>query len=184
MNSFANNAALALSFFICLSLFSPLAAAPDITPVCERLKHPDLCFSSYKESYLGRYLPDNAPRRTIASIIIKIIVNNASDVSRNLKTTVLEGPVPLTPEVRAKYGLCDQDVVSAMKELDKVRTAMESRNLKSEKYDMKAAVGFVVTCENELKSVEAQLPDKKQFNEVVALKELLENVEDLVRLVG
>ncbi|GMI80730.1 hypothetical protein HRI_001742300 [Hibiscus trionum] len=184
MNSIANNVALALSFFICLSLFSSLNAAPDITPMCQKLKHPELCISSYQESYLGRYVPDNAPPRLIASIIIKIIVNNASDVSRNLKTTVLEGPVPLTPEVRDKYGICDQDVVSAMKELDKVRTAMESRNLSMEKLDTKAAVSFTANCENELKMVEAQLPDKKQFDEVIALKELLENVEDLVRLVG
>ncbi|KAE8673771.1 hypothetical protein F3Y22_tig00111772pilonHSYRG00045 [Hibiscus syriacus] len=183
MNPIANNVALALSFFICLSFFPSLNAVPDITKTCEQTKHKELCIASFKESYIGRYLPDNAQPDLIASIIIKIVVNNASDVSRNLKTTVLEGPVPLTPEVRAKYGICDHEVVSAMKELDKARTAMESRNHKAEKFNMKAAVTNTENCENELKQVEAQLPDKKQFDEVIMLKNLLENVEDIVKTI-
>ncbi|KAK8549451.1 hypothetical protein V6N13_027204 [Hibiscus sabdariffa] len=119
----ALSTALPLSFFICLSFFSLLNASPDVTKICEKVKHKDLCISSFNESYLGRYIPDNADVKALASVIFKITVNSASDVSRNLKTMVLEGPVPLTPEVRAKYGICDSEVVSAMKELDKVRTA-------------------------------------------------------------
>ncbi|GMI87160.1 hypothetical protein HRI_002385300 [Hibiscus trionum] len=184
MNPIMNNVALPLSFFICLSFFSLLNAAPDITKICEKVRHKDLCISSFKESYLGRYVLDNAEPELLASVIIKITVNNASDVSRNLKTTVLEGPVPLTPEVRAKYGICDQEVVSAMKELDKVRTAMESRNQKKEDLNMKAAVTNIENCEQELKQVEGQLPDKKQFEEVIVLKELLGNVEDIVKMFG
>ncbi|KAK8501525.1 hypothetical protein V6N12_057856 [Hibiscus sabdariffa] len=175
MNPIANNGvALALSFFLCISFFPSLNAVPDITPTCEKTKHKELCIGSFQESYLGRYLPDNANPKLLASIIIKIVVNNASDVSRNLKTTVLEGPVPLTPEARAKYGICDQEVVSAMKELDKVRTAMEMSNRRSEKLNMQAAVANTDNCVKELTQVETQLPDKKQFNEVLVLKQLSE----------
>ncbi|KAE8718025.1 hypothetical protein F3Y22_tig00110020pilonHSYRG00466 [Hibiscus syriacus] len=184
MNPIANNVALVLSFFICLSFFPSLNAAPDVSKICEKLRHKDLCMSSYQESYIGRYLPDTARPEVIASIIIKIVVNNASDVSRNLKTTVLEGPKPLTPEVKAKYGICDHEVVTAMKELDKLRTAMEIRNRDAEKYNMKSAVANVENCEKELTSVEAQLPDKQQFDEVIVLKQMLENVEDLVKNLG
>ncbi|KAE8673772.1 hypothetical protein F3Y22_tig00111772pilonHSYRG00047 [Hibiscus syriacus] len=178
-----NNVALALFFFVCVSFFPSLNAVPDITKTCEQTKHKELCISSFKESYMGRYLPNNAKPDLIASILIKIIVNNASDVSRNLKTTVLEGPVPLTPDVRTKYGICDHEVVSAMKELDKARTAMESMNHKSEKFNMKAAVTNVENCENELKQVESQLPDQKQFDEVIMLKKLLENIEDIIKTI-
>ncbi|KAE8671966.1 hypothetical protein F3Y22_tig00111877pilonHSYRG00244 [Hibiscus syriacus] len=184
MNPIANNVALLLSFFICLSFFPSLNAAPDVSKICEKLRHKDLCISSYRQSYIGRYLPDNARPEVIASIIIKIVVNNASDVSRNLKTTVLEGPKPLTPEVKAKYGICDHEVVSAMKELDKLRTAMEIKNRNAEKYNMKSAVANVEKCEKELTSVEAQLPDKQQFDEVLILKKMLENVEDVVKNLG
>ncbi|KAK8549487.1 hypothetical protein V6N13_027239 [Hibiscus sabdariffa] len=184
MNPIANNLALALSFFLCISFLPLLNALPDITKTCDKVKHKELCIGSFKESYLGRYVPDNAEPEVLASVIIKIVVNNASDVSRNLKTTVLEGPVPLTPEVRAKYGICDQEVVSAMKELDKVRTAMEAGNHRLEKLNMKAAVTNTENCENELKQVEAQLPDKKQFGEVTVLKELLENIDDIIKTVG
>ncbi|KAE8683103.1 hypothetical protein F3Y22_tig00111215pilonHSYRG00052 [Hibiscus syriacus] len=183
MSPIANNVAFVLSLFICLSFFPSLNAAPDISKTCEQTKHKELCISSFKESYIGRYLPDKAKPDLIASILIKIVVNNASDVSRNLKTTVLEGPVPLTPDVRAKYGICDHEVVSAMKELDKARTAMESRNHKSEKFNMEAAVANVENCEKELKQVESQLPDKKQFDEVIMLKNLLENIEDILKTV-
>ncbi|KAE8669275.1 hypothetical protein F3Y22_tig00112249pilonHSYRG00159 [Hibiscus syriacus] len=183
MNSVVNNVALALFFFVCISFFPSLNAVPDITKTCEQTKHKELCISSFKESYIGRYLPDNAKPDLIASILVKIVVNNASDVSRNLKTTVLEGPVPLTPDVKAKYGICDHEVVLAMKELDKARTAMESRNHKSEKYNMKAAVANVENCEKELKLVESQLPDKKQFDEVIMLKTMLENIEDVLKTV-
>ncbi|GMI87142.1 hypothetical protein HRI_002383500 [Hibiscus trionum] len=184
MNPIANNVVLALSFFICISFFPLLNAMPDITPTCEKTKHKDLCIGSFQESYLGRYLPENANPKLLASIIIKIVVNNASDVSRNLKTTVLEGPVPLTPEVRAKYGICDQEVVSAMKELDKVRTSMEMSNRISEKLNMQAAITNVENCVKELTQVEAQLPDKKQFDEVIVLKEMLENVDDIIKTLG
>ncbi|KAK8501581.1 hypothetical protein V6N13_027209 [Hibiscus sabdariffa] len=184
MSPIMNNVALPLSFFICLSFFSLLNASPDITKVCEKVKHKDLCISSFKESYLGRYVPDNADVKALASVIIKITVNSASDVSRNLKTTVLEGPVPLTPEVRAKYGICDSEVVSAMKELDKVRTAMEFGNHKKEKLNMEAALTNTENCVKELKQVEAQLPDKKQFDEVIVLKELFENIDDIIEMVG
>ncbi|KAE8669289.1 hypothetical protein F3Y22_tig00112249pilonHSYRG00181 [Hibiscus syriacus] len=184
MNPIMNNHALVLSFFIFLSFFPSLNAAPDITKICEKVRHKDLCISSYQESYIGRYVPDNAEPEVIALVIIKITVNNASDVSRNLKTTVLEGPVPLTPEVQVKYGLCDQEVVSAMKELDKVRTAMESRNRRSEKLNLKAAVANTENCEKELKKVEAQLPNKEQLEQVIMLKELLGNVQDIVKTFG
>ncbi|KAE8683105.1 hypothetical protein F3Y22_tig00111215pilonHSYRG00061 [Hibiscus syriacus] len=116
------------------------------------LAHKDLCISSYQESYIRRYVPDNAGTEVIASVIIKITVNKPPTF-RNLKTTVLEGSVPLTPKVQAKYGLCDQEIVSAMKELDKVRTAMESRSKRSEKLNLKAAIANIENRENELKKV-------------------------------
>ncbi|KAK8501527.1 hypothetical protein V6N12_057858 [Hibiscus sabdariffa] len=111
MNPIANNLALALSFFLCISFLPLLNALPDITKTCDKVKHKELCI----EASRNRTSADTSP------------------------TMPSRGPVPLTPEVRAKYGICDQEVVSAMKELDKVRTAMEAGNHRLEKLNMKAA---------------------------------------------
>ncbi|KAK8478200.1 hypothetical protein V6N13_121986 [Hibiscus sabdariffa] len=175
------NVALSLFFFLCLSFFPSLNATPDIAKTCNKVRHKELCISSFEGSHIARFIPSNAKPKVVASIIIKITVSNASDVSRNLKTAVLGGLVPLTPEVRAKYGICDREVASAMKELDKVRTTMAISSRKSEDLDMKAAIANTDKCEEELKQVEAQLPDKKQFEEVVVLKQLLENIDDIIK---
>ncbi|KAK8515039.1 hypothetical protein V6N12_001203 [Hibiscus sabdariffa] len=181
MKPIMNKVALPLSFFLCLSFFPSLNATPDISETCQNVRHKDLCISSFESSHIARYIPSNAKPKVIASIIIKITVSNASDVSRNLKSAVLEGSGSLKPEVREKYGICDREVASAMKELDKVRTTMAISSRKSEDLNMKAAIAKTEKCEEELKQVEALLPDKKQVEEVVVLKQLLENIDDIIK---
>ncbi|KAK8549447.1 hypothetical protein V6N13_027200 [Hibiscus sabdariffa] len=125
---------MALSFFLCISFFPLLNSLPDITKTCDKVKHKELCIGSFKESYLGRYIPDNAEPKTI----------------------VLKDHVPLTPDVGAKSRICDQEVVRSMKKLDKVRTAMEMSNCISEKLNMQAEVTSTDNCVKELTQVEAQ----------------------------
>ncbi|XP_022769803.1 pectinesterase inhibitor 9-like [Durio zibethinus] len=180
MKPIANNAALLLSFFLCLSFLPLLNAAGNnslVAETCQKAKYKDLCISSLEAEYASQ----DADLAALALIAVEVASKNGSDTSVYIKKT-LDG-TNLEPTVEQNFEDCSENYVSAMEQLDDSLEALVSKNYEDVKTWLEAAITDATTCETQLIK---QSPGEEMelFNKNNVFRQLCSNALDIVNLLA
>ena len=177
MKPIANNVALLLSFFLCVSFLPSLNAAGKnnlVVETCQKVKYKDLCISSLEAEHASQ----DADLSALALIAVRVASNNGSDTSVYIKK-ILDGK-NLEPAVEQNFEDCLENYISAMQQLDDSLEALVSKNYKDVKTWLEVAITDATTCETELKQSPGN--ELELFNKNNIFRQLCSNALDIVNL--
>ncbi|KAK8654353.1 hypothetical protein V6N13_128322 [Hibiscus sabdariffa] len=182
MKPMANNVALALSFFICLSFFPSLNAVSDnklVNETCQKVTEKDLCLSSLSAEHASRDAKDVV---TLGLIAINVAANNGSNTTAFIRQTLLESAELMAPTTEQNFEDCSDNFEDAMQELDDALAFITSKDFKSMKTEVGTAMDDADECASVLNQTEGK--DMELFKKTKIFRQLVSIVHDIAKLLA